>query len=125
MVCLSVVMRILLLGDVVFGILSGFYEQYALFFLSIAILYVLLTISPVSRHHGVMALFVYSFLICIPINLRMSVHYSEFMSYASTPTSLTVALGVIAYIILSSIEEIVLCLVGRILWGEQSVMLES
>ena len=120
MVRLGIGIKLIILLDLVLGIASSIIgPSYILFILSLVFLYVILILSSSFRYHETIYLFVYSFIICIPFNLRSSMMYANLLLDADVISIQALSLGIVASIVLVSVEELVLCLIGYLLWGEQ------
>lgn len=120
MVRLEIGVKVLILLDLVLGIVSSIIgPSYVLFILSLAFLYGILILNESFRYHEAIYLFVYSILICIPFNLRVSLMYANLLLNADVNSLQAWSLGFVASIVLVSMEELILCFVGYLIWGEQ------
>ena len=120
LVRLRIGVRFLILLDLVLGItFSIIGPSYILFILSLAFLFGILILSASFRYHETIYLFVYSILICIPFNLRVTLMYANFLLNADVNSLQAWSLSIVASIVLVSVEELILCLIGYLLWGEQ------
>ena len=86
---------------------------------SVVLLFLLVPWQPGIRHHEIMLLFVLSTVMCFPINLHLSFVFVSTLYGGSGFLLFEIGMGVLAAVCLSSIEEILLCLVGSLIWGRQ------
>lgn len=115
---LEIGVRVLILLDLVLGIVSSIIgPSYVLFILSLAFLYGILILNASFRYHETIYLFVYSILICIPFNLRVSLMYANLLLNADVNSLQAWSLGLVASIVLVSVEELILCFIGYLIWG--------
>lgn len=120
MVRLGIGIKLLILLDLVLGIVASIIgPSYILFFLSLVFLYVILVLGSCFRYHETIYLFVYSIIICFPFNLRSSLMYANLLLDADVNSLQAWSLSIVASIVLVSVEELVLCFIGNLLWGEQ------
>ena len=113
-------LRLIILLDLAIGIVSSIVgPSYILFILSLSFLFAILTFNGSFRYHETIYLFVYSIVICIPFNLRLSLMYANLLLDADVCSLQAWSLGIVASIVLASIEELILCLIGYLLWGDQ------
>lgn len=120
MVHLSHWIRLLILFDLALGIISSIFgPSYLLLSLSLILLFSILIFNPCFRYHETIYLFVYSTIICFPFNLRLSINYAIILLDSAVYSMQAVSLGIVAATVLVSIEEIILCLIGYLIWGEQ------
>ena len=117
---LSIGLRILILLDLALGIVSSIVgPTYILFSLSLVFLFAILIFNGSFRYHETIYLFVYSILICLPFNLRISLTYANLLLDSDVNSLQSWSLGIVASIVLVSVEELILCFIGYLLWGEQ------
>ena len=86
---------------------------------SVVLLFLLLPWQPGIRHHEIMPLFVFSTVMCFPINLHLSFVFASTVYGGSGILLYEIGIGILAAVCLSSVEEILLCLVGNLIWGRQ------
>ncbi len=123
MVRLGIGVRLLIFLDLVLGVASSIIgPSFILFILSLVCLYAILILSASFRYHETIYLFVYSIIICIPFNLRGSLMYANLLLNADVYSLQAWSLGIVASIVLVSVEELILCLIGYLLWGEQDTL---
>lgn len=109
--------------DLVLGIVSSIIgPSYVLFILSLAFLYGILILNASFRYHETIYLFVYSILICIPFNLRVSLMYANLLLNADVNSLQAWSLWLVASIVLVSVEELILCFIRYLIWGEQDIL---
>lgn len=123
MVHLSIRLKLCVLFDLALGFLSNVINPpYIFLILSLVFLFIILILNADFRYHETIYLFVYSIIICFPFNLRMGMTYINLILEAELWYVQALSLGIIVSVVLMSIEEIILCLIGYLLWGEQDAL---
>lgn len=123
MVHLSIRLKLCVLFDLALGFLSNVINPpYIFLILSLVFLFIILILNADFRYHETIYLFVYSIIICFPFNLRMSMTYIDLILEAELWYVQALSLGIIMSAVLMSIEEIILCLIGYLIWGEQDTL---
>ncbi len=116
MVRINWLTRILLFLSILLGTLGGIFDLYHLMLLSIIIIFLSLSFSTAARNHQMVFLFPLVFLTSLSFNTRLSLVLSS-LNYEATLHSFLLFL--IIFFALISVEELILCVLGLILWGDQ------
>lgn len=119
MVRLNWLIRIVLFISVALGALGGILDLYNLLFISVAIIIIALSIEKSIQHYRMVFLFPLIFLSCLPINIRLALAISS-IEYSWTLYSLVFLLLILLSLI--SVEELIICVIGLILWGDQEII---
>ena len=116
--------KLFLLIDLATGMFASFTGSYVITLISIANLYIIITLSAPIRYHENKLLFSLSTLICVPCNIRICSNFLLALNESNVLFLQQVAIGTLIAIGLTSIEEIILLLVGYLIWGEQDNILK-
>ena len=107
--------------DVLAGLTAAILGKSLPMIVAVALLFLLLPWQSGIRHHEVLLLFVLSTVMCFPINVHLSlVFVSTFYGNSEFPLY-RIGIGILAAVSLSRAEEILLCLLGNLIWGEQKL----
>ena len=109
--------KMLLMIPVALGILAGVSTSIYLLLFALLLLLLIITLTSDLRYHEHPFLYSLSFFTCLPYNIRISAVYCEIISGSAFWGLQIVSLVILMAVALVSIEEIILGLIGYILWG--------
>ena len=100
-------------------------DKYFCVFISILMLFLCVSMSKVCAGHESIYCFVFIALLSIPINVEMTIWSWSVIRYIFTDTLILKLLYIpMFYIIILSFEEIVLGVIGRMIWRHQNDFFE-
>ena len=101
------------------GVSAGITGLYLLAALALISLFFILGFIPTIWGSRQVYQFFFSFLTCLPINIRVSIDLFNLLIVGETSTILVICIVAVFSFILISIEEIILGIVTYLIWGEQ------
>lgn len=111
--------KLVFLIPVLLGIIAGITGLYLLSVLALISLFAILGLIPYIRGYRSVYQFFFSFLICLPFNIRVSVDVFNMLNDGDTGIVMVIGLAAICSFILISIELILLGIISYFIWGEQ------
>lgn len=113
--------RLAFLLSVLLGIFGGIFDQYQFVLFSAAIIFLSLSFSSEVKGHQIIFLFPLVFLSGLSFNVRLSMAFTS-LSYGADITLHSFLLFMIVFFTLLSVEELILCVLGLLLWGKQALI---
>lgn len=117
--------RLMIMTPVVAVGFSWCMNQYILMILSMLAIFFAISVCGSCKNHENLWLFVLAGAALIPTNIRLSLYASDYFGYLWNDASIMKFIYIpLAFSILLSIEEIILGVIGRIVWKEQATAFE-
>jgi len=110
---------LIFLVPILLGVSTGITGFYPLAALAMISLFFILGFMPSIRGSRQVYQFFFSFLTCLPINIRVSIDLFNLLIVGETGTILVICTVAVFSFILISVEEIILGIVTYLIWGEQ------
>jgi len=110
---------LIFLVPILLGVSAGITGLYLLAALAMISLFFILGYIPSIRGSRQVYQFFFSFLTCLPINIRVSIDIFILLIDGETSTILVICMVAVFSFILISIEEIILGIVTYLIWGDQ------
>ena len=111
--------KLVFLVPILLGVSAGITGLYLLAALALAALFLILGFMPSIKGYRNIFQFFFSFLTCLPINLRVSIDFFITLNDGESSIVLLVGWAAIFSFILISVELIVLGIISYLIWGEQ------
>ena len=125
MVRLRLYQKLVFLIPVLLGAVAGMTGSYLLAAVAVLSLFVLLGFMSAVKGYRSVYQFFFSFLICLPINMRVSIDYFKWLKYGDDGVAMATGAASIVFFVLTSIELIVLGIVSYLIWGERDDALSA
>lgn len=117
--------KLMLMSPVMATGISWCMNRYLLTVLSILAIFFVISVCRSCKNHESIWLFVFVGAALIPTNIRLSLHASEYFGYLWSDAAIMKFIYIpLAFSILLCIEEIILGVIGRIIWKEQAPAFE-
>ena len=108
-----------------FSIMSVFKHSVSFTLIAVVLVYIIVAIYPFAKDHEIIWLFLISHIVLIPQNIVIGL-YIDIGFYIELNTILnTILISIIKYGLVISVEETVLCYVGRLIWKRQKQFIVS
>ena len=111
--------KLVFLVPILLGLSAGITGRYILAALAVVALFLILGLMPSIKGYRNIYQFFFSFLTCLPINLRVSIDFFNTLNDGESNIALLIGWAAIFSFILVSIELIVLGIISYLIWGEQ------
>ena len=111
--------KIAFLIPILLGIIAGITGLYLLSVLALASLFAILSLMSSIKGYRSVYQFCFSFLICLPINIRVSIDVFYMLNDGDTSIVTVIGFPIIVSFILISMELIILGIISYFIWGEQ------
>ena len=119
MVRLRLEQKLIFLIPVLLGVIAGITSLYLLAALAVLSLFVILSLMSSIKGYRFVYQFFFSFLICLPINIRVSCDVFNYLNDGDIGIAMVIGLAFIFSFILISVELIFLGIISYFIWGEQ------
>lgn len=119
MVHLRLYQKLVFLIPVLLGVIAGITGSYVLAALAVLCLFLILGLMSSIKGYRYVYQFFFSFLICLPINIRVSFDIFNILNDGDTGIAMVIGLVAIFSFILISIELLAFGILSYLIWGEQ------
>ncbi len=113
---------ILFASAFLFGVIGALLNTYFLILVSLLIMLISLSISKKVKRHELSFLFPLSFISYLPLNLKFSTILAELVDYSYGFTIRRLFYFALFLLVLISVEELVLGVLGVAIWGKQEAI---